>query len=212
MTYELKNLSNYYQLAKSVVYKQKRGRTEVVRKDPRLTVVGSGRSAYVFRLPSTNLAMKVFYPQFQHLARKEAEVYLKLKGLPNYPKLYDSGENFIIIDYIEGSTLFECLVKGIKLTHEHIFQIERAIMLARKRGLNPSDIHLHNILLLNNNEVKIIDVARFEQVKHCQQWDDMKRVFSRYYIHGFIPKRLPRVLLNLIAYLYKRNLLTKLIR
>ena len=38
-------------------------------------------------------------------------------------------------------------------------------MLARQRGLNPSDIHLRNIFLTDRGEIKVIDVARFGQKK-----------------------------------------------
>ncbi|WP_078381641.1 serine/threonine protein kinase [Sutcliffiella halmapala] len=212
MTQETQGFTQYNKLAQSIVFQQGKHRTEVVSKDASLTIIGSGRSAYVFRLPSSKLALKVFYPPFEKIARKEAEIYQKLKGVSGFPNLICSGENFIVIDYLEGDTLFECLVKGVRISSDQIAQIDQTLLYARKRGLNPSDIHLHNIIVLKNEKAKIIDVARFQQMKQCSQWDDMKYVFYKFYIHRFFPKKIPRALLNLIAILYKRKLLTKLIR
>ncbi|NMH73275.1 protein kinase family protein [Bacillus sp. RO2] len=202
----------YHQLAESVVFKRTHKNVEVdFYNDQQLTIAGSGRSAYVFKLKNTNKVLKVFYPPFEHLAKREAIIYDKLKGIPFFPVMHDSGQNYIVIDFIEGSTLFECLVMGKHIEENVLEEVDHAILLAKNRGLNPSDIHLHNILITTDGQVKLIDVVRFEQDKHCTQWDDLKRGYHKFYKKRIFPKKLPSKFLLLIAYFYKRDLLNRFV-
>ena len=204
--------TSYQQLAESVVFK--RTHKKVVVKsfnEKELTIAGSGRSAYVFKLNNTNKVLKVFYAPFEHLAKREAKIYEKLKGIPSFPLMHASGENYIVIDFIEGFTLFECLVLGKDIDESVLDEVDHAILLAKSRGLNPSDIHLHNILITPGGNVKLIDVVRFEQVKQCTQWDDLKRGYYKFYKKRMFPRKMPSKLLLLIAFFYKRNLLNRFV-
>ncbi len=112
-----------------------------------------------------------------------------------------------MIDYIKGKTLFECLLKGIRISQDIINEVDRALNLAKQRGLNPSDIHLRNLILTSKNRIKVIDVARFRQSKNCTQWSDLKKSFYSFYLKPFFPKRLPERILNFIAALYKKKII-----
>ncbi|NLP50494.1 protein kinase family protein [Bacillus sp. RO1] len=203
---------SYQKLAESVVFKRTHKNVVVDSfNDQQLTIAGSGRSAYVFKLKNANRVLKVFYPPFEHLAKREAKIYDKLKEIPFFPVMHDSGQNYIVIDFIEGATLFECLVMGKHIEENVLEEVDHAILLAKNRGLNPSDIHLHNILITTDGKVKLIDVVRFEQDKHCTQWNDLKRGYHKFYKLRIFPKKLPSKLLLLIAYFYKRNLLNRFV-
>ncbi|WP_404350410.1 protein kinase family protein [Sutcliffiella horikoshii] len=204
--------TSYQQLAESVVFKRTQKNVAVESyNDKQLTMAGSGRSAYVFKLKNTKKVLKVFYPPFEHLAKREAKIYKKLEGISYFPVMHASGENYIVIDYIDGLTLFECLVKGKHIDENVLDEVDHAILLAKNRGLNPSDIHLHNILITSDGKVKLIDVVRFEQVKQCSQWDDLKRGYYKYYKKRIFPRKLPSKLLLMIAFFYKRNLLNRFV-
>ncbi|WP_010198630.1 serine/threonine protein kinase [Bacillus sp. m3-13] len=204
--------TTYQQLAESVVFKRTNKNVVVESfNDKQLTIAGSGRSAYVFKLHNTKRVLKVFYPPFEHLAKREAKIYKKLEGITYFPVMHASGENYIVIDYIEGFTLFECLVMGKRIDEKVLNEVDHAILLAKSRGLNPSDIHLHNILITIDGNVKLIDVVRFEQVKQCNQWDDLKRGYYKFYKKKIFPRKLPSKFLLLIAYFYKRNLLNRFV-
>ncbi|WP_134699500.1 protein kinase family protein [Ammoniphilus sp. YIM 78166] len=170
-------------------------------------LLGEGRSAWAYRVGSTHQAVKIFFPSFAHLAKEEASVYQVLQGSPYYPALYQVGADYLVMDYIEGITLFECLCRGILITKEHILEVDKALEDARERGLNPSDIHLRNILVTTEGKIKLIDVARFRQTKNCPQWEDLKRAFYRFYQMPYFPKKIPPFILNLTAALYKRKFL-----
>jgi predicted Ser/Thr protein kinase len=200
----VKSFSN---LAKSVKFTKKGSETRLNDKDADLEFIGKGRSAYVFKIKGSNKVLKVFFPPYEHIAIEEAEIYKILTGNSYYPNIYDYGDNYLVIDYIAGNTLFNCLVEGISITEAHICEIDRALDLARARNLNPSDIHLRNILITTEGKIKIIDVARFGQSKKCKQWDDLKTSFYKLYQRRFFPRKTPEWFLNLIAFLYKKRLI-----
>ncbi|WYP27064.1 protein kinase family protein [Alkalihalobacillus sp. FSL W8-0930] len=187
-------------LAGSVTFSNKGRQTVVLNYDQSLTLVGSGRSAYVFKLPTVNRVLKVFYPPYEKLAYQEAEIYQLLADTAHYPALYEVGHGYLVIDYIKGQTFFQCLLHGIRVRTENVKSVDQAIEGARLKGLNPSDIHLHNLMLTEEGSVKVIDVARFKQSKQCNQWNDLKFAFK---VYRFFPKRVPKVLLSAIAACYK---------
>lgn len=195
-------LENYQALSKTVIMNK---RNRLLSHDDSLKLIGTGRSAVVFRIGSTNKAMKLFFPPFASLAKEEAEIYQRLQGIAYYPSVYEVGANYIVLDYIAGLTLFECMSDGKVITPAHLAEIDYALSLASKRGLNPSDIHLRNIFITSTGTVKIIDVARYQQKKDCRQWEHLKKAYEQFYSKRLFPKKLPAKLLNIIAFFYKKG-------
>lgn len=197
-------MSTYLELANSVIAKNN---NRVKSCDKSLTLIGTGRSAFVFRIESTTKAIKVFFPGFEHIAKEEAEIYHVLKDITQFPSVYEQGRNYIVMDYIEGDTLFECLTNGTVITSGHIQEIDDALSLASELGLNPSDIHLRNILIASNGEIKLIDVARYRQTKDCKQWSNLKKAHLQLYRKRYFVKKIPKPFLNMLAFIYKKGLI-----
>ncbi len=200
-------MNQYEYLANSVVYLVRGSKTVLVHKDPRLKLIGEGRSAFAFLISDTDLVLKVFFPEFHRVAAEEAAVYEQLAGSRFFPKLHGSGSNYLVIDYVRGLTLYQCLVNGRTISPDHIEEVDHALKLARENGLNPSDIHLRNIIITPDNDIKLIDVARFRQSKDCSQWKDLKTAFYKFYMHERFPRKLPQRAMDLIAFFYKKGLL-----
>lgn len=194
----------YKDLADSVVIQNKGKKTVLIDHKDTLTLIGVGRSAFVFKIKNTNKVIKVFFPTHRHFAYEEAMVYQVVQNIDYFPTIYEFGWNYIVINYIEGYTLFDCLTRGIQVSAKEIKEVESAILVAQSLGLNPSDIHLRNIIITTEGKIKMIDVARFRQAKLCPQWEDLRTAFYRFYTKPLFPKRLPSFLLNTIAFLYKR--------
>ncbi|MGE6629093.1 protein kinase family protein [Bacillus sp. NPDC077027] len=197
-------------LAESIIYNEQKRWNKLVKKPKELELAGKGRSAYVFtyKKDGKKMALKVFFPSFQALAKKEAAIYEILSGSKYYPAIYESGDNYILMEFIKGNTFYECLTKGITIKKNMLDQVDVALDEARKKGLNPSDIHLRNLILTAEGRIRVIDVARFTQIKTCHQWEDLKAAYA-YYKKPFFPKKAPRLWLEVIAYLYKKNWLSK---
>lgn len=200
-------MNQYEHLANSVVYSIRGSKTVLIHKDSSLKLIGEGRSAFAFRIKGSDLVLKVFFPQFEKIAEEEAGIYKDLAGNPFFPSLHEYGRNYLVMDYVRGKTLYQCLANGMPIAAGHIEEVDHALKLAREKGLNPSDIHLRNIIITPDGEVKLIDVARFRQTKRCSQWEDLKTAFYKYYRHERFPKKMPEPAINLIAFFYKKGLL-----
>lgn len=192
---------NYY--ASTVLFTKRNGRIKILGHHGDLKLYGIGRSAAVFKIKNENRVIKVFYPPFEKTAIEEKQNYEKINGNHYYPTIYEDGANYLVMDFIEGKTFFECLTEGILLKPHYIEHVDNGLQSAKKAGLNPSDIHLHNLILTKEGEVRIIDVARFSQEKKCTQWDDLKNGYTRYYQHSFFPKRIPKWLMYTVSKLYR---------
>lgn len=195
-------MSTYQELVNSVIINNK---NRLISYDKSLKHIGTGRSAFVFKIRSSNISIKVFFPIYIQIAKEEAEIYKVLQDNPYFPSIYETGLNYIAMDYIEGYTLFECLTHGKVITSAHINEIDHALSLASNLGLNPSDIHLRNIFITSNNEIKLIDVARYRQKKDCKQWGNLKKAYRQIYHKYFFLKKIPSSFLNIIAFLYKKR-------
>ncbi|GKV65751.1 MULTISPECIES: protein kinase family protein [Sporosarcina] len=197
-------MNSYLELANSVIIDKE---NRLVSCDKSLRLIGTGRSAFVFKVTSTNKAMKVFFPNLAYISIEEAEIYQSLQGIHYFPSIYETGSNYIIMDYIEGYTLFECMTYGVVITADHIKEIDYALSLASAAGLNPSDIHLRNIFITSDGNIKLIDVARYRQMKKCRQWSNLKKAHRQFYRKRFFLKKVPASFLNILASLYKRGLI-----
>ncbi|WP_245629805.1 protein kinase family protein [Domibacillus robiginosus] len=201
-------MKRYKHLAEGVRFKRHGGHWRpVIACQGELTFAGEGRSAVVFRIEGTDRALKVFYPDKVHIAKEEADIYRLLSGIPHFPHLHEAGGTYIVIDWVEGKTFFQCLEGGVEISARHIHEADQALEAARKRGLNPSDVHLRNIMITTEGSTMIIDVARFRQTKDCMNWEDIKTAHSAFYMKPFFPKRWPKPLLNVIGILYKMRLI-----
>ncbi|WP_257348874.1 protein kinase family protein [Pseudalkalibacillus decolorationis] len=194
-------MANAIQLAEQVTLQS----NHLLKKPHQLKLIGKGRSAFVFKIESEAKVIKVFFPEFEHLADQEAKIYKQLGNSTYFPTIYETGPNFIIMDYIEGHTFYECLINGIPITKDMIERVDEALDHARSRGLNPSDIHLQNLILTTDGEVKVIDVVRFTQQKQCFQWDDLKDAHQKFYYGKRLSNRkIPKYVIQLVALFYKK--------
>ncbi|MBA2175703.1 serine/threonine protein kinase [Halobacillus locisalis] len=169
--------------------------------------IGQGRSAVAYKIEKTNQVVKVFYPKYKHLAQIEADVYRRLSNHDLFPELYDVGDGFLVLEYVAGQTLYDCLIQGVSITEEMVEQVDLAMQYARSQGLNPSDTHLKNILLTEEGAIKVIDVVRFTQEEECPHWDDLKKAYFSYYQKRYFPRKFPKFFIEFVIRLYRKRLL-----
>lgn len=194
---------NRYEPYADVAFEREEDVYRVVACHPDLTLHGIGRSAAVFRIRDTRLVIKVFFPGYEYIAIEEAAIYDTLGHLPYFPNHYETGPTYIVMDYIEGKTLFQCLTEGIWIDPSYIQLVDEALQTARRLGLTPSDVHLRNIILTPSGQIYLIDLARFRQGQRIDhQWEDLKRMYRLYRLR-LMPKAYSPRFLNAVAYVYR---------
>jgi len=139
-----------------------------------LEKVGDGGMALVFKAKDTLLnrfvAVKILRPEFAN----DTEFLSKFKresmaaaslSHPNIVSIFDVGENdglnYIVMEYIKGKTLKDYIKEKGKIKYDEalriILQISQALDHAHKNGVVHRDIKPHNILITEDNIIKVTD-------------------------------------------------------
>ncbi|WP_077624297.1 serine/threonine protein kinase [Sediminibacillus massiliensis] len=143
--------------------------------------IGVGTDAAVFRsIDFPDLAFKLYAEE--KIAKKEIEqnVYKQLGENRFFPKFHGAGDRFLVLNYEEGTTLYDCLLQGIPIPPQVIEDVEAARDFIKSRDLNPRDIHLKNILL-QGGHAKILDVSEYVNPGNDFRWEYLKRGYEEYY-------------------------------
>lgn len=136
--------------------------------------VGKGGMAYVYKahcnVLNRDVAVKVLRndleggDEFVNRFNAEAQAAACLAH-PNIVSIYDVGEedgfHYIVMEYIEGTTLKEYIKANGKLSSQEsadiASQICGALSVAHEKNIIHRDIKPHNIMITNNNLVKVTD-------------------------------------------------------
>ncbi|NEZ75115.1 serine/threonine protein kinase [Clostridium botulinum] len=168
-------------------------------------LLGCGNYAGVFTHPDfDNLAIKIYAPGRGGL-KEEIEVYKAIGDHPAYSKLLYSKNSYLILKRLKGITFYNSLIKGIKIPKYIIKDIDNALEYARKKGLNPHDVHAKNVMIVNNRGV-VVDISDFKHKEYCCLWHDFKKAYYKLYI-PFVYKLdipIPNFILDTIRRMYKR--------
>ncbi|ATP42144.1 serine/threonine protein kinase [Solibacillus sp. R5-41] len=146
-----------------------------------LKCIGVGTDAAVFQSLSTPAyAFKLYAKDKVNKVKIEANVYQMLGVSPFFPTCFASYDDFLVLSYEDGKTLFDCILQGIHIPETVVNEVEEARKHARDKGLNPRDIHLKNILL-QNGRAKIIDVSEYALPGNDFRWEHLKKGYEQYY-------------------------------
>ncbi|ARK29583.1 serine/threonine protein kinase [Halalkalibacter krulwichiae] len=153
-----------------------------VKKVPKgIKCIGMGTDAAVFQLlDAPQFAFKVFSQDKLKKLEREKQVYTLLGDSNYFPSYYSNGTNYLVLSFEEGLTLYECLLKGVRIPEQAIVDVERAREFARSKGLNPRDIHLKNILLQGGRAV-VLDVSEYLNEGNDHRWEYLKEGYYEYY-------------------------------
>lgn len=172
--------------------------------DDDLKCIGVGTDAAVFQSISVPAyAFKLYAKDKVHKVKVEANVYRVLEGSSFFPTCFASYDEFLVLSYEEGKTLFDCILQGIHIPEQVVNEVEDAREYVRYKGLNPRDIHMKNILL-QNGRAKIIDVSEYTLPGNDFRWEHLKKGYEEYY-HLIAGKSVPFWLVETIRKWYNQR-------
>ena len=132
--------------------------------------IGQGGMGIVYRaedLKVDRIVALKFLPQSLNLNENRKRFFEEAKSAaalnhPNICAIYDinelEGECFIVMEFIEGKTLRECIGKLLeKQIIEIVIQIAIGLSVAHEKGIIHRDIKPENIILNNEEHIKIMD-------------------------------------------------------
>ncbi|WP_458411572.1 hypothetical protein ACNQFZ_11940 [Schinkia sp. CFF1] len=125
-------------------------------------LVGKGSQGAVFKL-SEEKCVKIYSDQLQ--AEMEVTALKAGQHLPFFPKLYDSGKNFIVMEYFHAPTLKEYLKNCTYIPESITKKLLLILRELKKANFTMVDAPLRHIFVLENEELKVIDhVNAFKRV------------------------------------------------
>ncbi len=146
-----------------------------------LKCIGVGTDAAVFQsLNAPAFAFKKYAKDKTAKVKVEANVYQTLGDSPFFSTCFAYYDEYLVLSYEEGKTLFDCVLQGIHIPEQVIDDVENAREFVRTKGLNPRDIHLKNILL-QNGRAKILDVSEYILPGNDFRWEHLKKGYQQYY-------------------------------
>ncbi|MFC0470704.1 AarF/UbiB family protein [Halalkalibacter kiskunsagensis] len=118
--------------------------------------LGRGYTGAVFKL-SSEKCVKIYVK----LERVKTEKKALLKGVnsPIIPKLYEVGKNYIVMEYVKGSNLYDYLCKKGYLSNEISEQILFCLKELKKLKFPRINVHLRHFIVTNDKRLKVIDHA-----------------------------------------------------
>src|SRR5580693_42436 len=128
-----------------------------------LEPIGRGGMGEVWQARDTRLgrevAIKVSAEKFSDRFEREARTIATLNH-PNICTLYDVGDNYLVMELIEGPTLAERIKQGAIPLEESLKvaqQIKDALDAAHQKGIVHRDLKPANIKVSENGNVKVLD-------------------------------------------------------
>jgi len=120
-------------------------------------LIGKGKQGAVFKL-SEELCVKVFLKPKN--VKLEKEVMIKFQNFSFMPKFFESGSNYIIMEYIDGISLLEYLTKQGTINESITKQLVSMIKEMKYLGITNLDRHIGRHILVDEHQVsKVIDHA-----------------------------------------------------
>ncbi|MGA9175311.1 MAG: hypothetical protein WBZ33_15245 [Thermoactinomyces sp.] len=122
-------------------------------------LLGEGLSGKVYDYEG--YAVKVFK---ENCSENDDDLVLNyMRDHSAFPTIHykDRQGKFLIVDKVAGSTLGEIIKAGDHLPDRYYWQLEKYVEDCYKEGIIPGDLHLNNIMVDQDNQIKIIDTGRF---------------------------------------------------
>lgn len=117
-----------------------------------LEIIGSGCQATVYKYK--NYAIKDYSDNGY-----DGPILEKLQGNELFPKLYGYNGDFMITEYLNITDAYKYYERNVDIEYTAFDIYEYCY----KKGIIPYDIHDENVVVTNDDKLKIIDVGSFKK-------------------------------------------------
>ncbi|PGZ93609.1 kinase [Bacillus pseudomycoides] len=120
-------------------------------------LIGDGKDGEVYQL-TNDKCVKIFF--LEETQKKELEALKTGQSSPIIPRLYEYGENYIVLEYINGISLARHLKREKKITEELAKEILIMLNELKKIGFTRWDTEVRHVLINEKGQLKVIDHKR----------------------------------------------------
>ncbi|MDR7080247.1 putative Ser/Thr protein kinase [Neobacillus niacini] len=138
---------------------------EIVHNPCLYPLIGKGKQGAVFKI-SADQCVKIYAKQEHALSEGIVLKAAQESGIA--AKLYEVGEKFVIMEYIEGHSLKQYLESKSDITEDLVWKILFLLKEMKRLQFTRLDARLDHIIITKENELKVIDlVYSFSLEKQC---------------------------------------------
>ncbi|MDR7078921.1 putative Ser/Thr protein kinase [Neobacillus niacini] len=149
------------------------------------TLIGAGHQGAVYRV-SENKCVKI-YPKTQH-CEQEKDVLLSHQDLSFIPKVYETGNNYVVMEYLSGPDLNTFLKKQSALPPVVSKLLLKILTSQKQAGFKQIDAPLRHVFVTNNG---------FKMVDHVYSYSRIQKrpleLFQNLHERGFLDAFLEQV-------------------
>ncbi|MDQ1145681.1 putative Ser/Thr protein kinase [Bacillus sp. SORGH_AS 510] len=149
------------------------------------TLIGSGHQGAVYRV-AEDKCVKI-YGKPEH-AKQEKEVLMSNQKLPFIPKVYETGSNYVLMEYLVGPDLNTFLKKQSSLSNDIARRLLDILTTMKKNGFKQIDAPLRHIIVTNNGFKLVDHVYSFSRVQ-----ERPIELFQNLHERGFLDSFLEQV-------------------
>lgn len=120
-------------------------------------LIGDGKDGEVYQL-TYDKCVKIFFQE--ETQKKELKALIIGQSSPIIPRLYEYGENYIVMEYIHGISLARHLKREKYITEELTKKILIMLDELKKIGFTRWDTEVRHILINEEGQLKVIDHKR----------------------------------------------------
>ncbi|MCX2824266.1 AarF/UbiB family protein [Bacillus pseudomycoides] len=120
-------------------------------------LIGDGKDGEVYQL-THDKCVKMFFLEETRI--KELKALVIGQSSPIIPRLYEYGENYIVMEYIHGISLARHLKKEKQITEELTEKILIMLDEFKKIGFTRWDTEVRHVLINEKGQLKVIDHKR----------------------------------------------------
>jgi predicted Ser/Thr protein kinase len=119
-------------------------------------MVDKGAHGAVFKI-SEDKCVKIYADEIN--CTLEAKVYTAAQASPIVPRLYEVGKNYIVMEFLPGTSLREYLIQKGRMPSSIARQILFILKEMERLGFTRLDSALRHMIVNQNKEVKVIDIV-----------------------------------------------------
>jgi predicted Ser/Thr protein kinase len=169
-------------------------------------LIGNGAQGAVFKL-SEDKCVKIYTNPLQ--ASMEQEALNAGSHLPFFPRVYEIGTNYIVMDYFNAPTLKEYLRNCTYIPESITLKLLYILSEMKKANFTMVDAPLRHIFVLENEELKVIDHVNAFKRMHpvpLKLLRDLKMMLLKDSFLAEVERLAPEMFLEWDSYFQNNNL------
>ncbi len=120
------------------------------------SLIDKGAHGAIFRI-ADDKCVKIYADKVN--CELESKVYKAAQSSPIVPRLYEVGDNYIVMEYIDGESLYNYLSRKKRVSDHIVVKIVFLISEMERLGFTRRDTALRHVIVNSQKELKVVDIV-----------------------------------------------------